>query len=115
MKDGARLRTNKNIADFRTKQELFVTHELSGLRRADFHRARLRNTRPSSPFELHPHWDEGWVLHFRLEVGLFYRHYVIGSQQDAPIIDVEMAKALYLVSIHRGKSWLLKSIIPQFN
>ena len=32
-----------------------------------FKRARLRNTRPSSPFGLHPHRDEGRVLHFRLE------------------------------------------------
>ena len=31
--------------------------------------ARLRNTWPSSPFGLHPYWDEGRVLHFRLEVG----------------------------------------------
>ena len=33
MKNGAKLRTNKNIADFRTKQELCVIHELSGLER----------------------------------------------------------------------------------
>ena len=30
MKNGARLRTNKNTADFRTKKELCVVHELSG-------------------------------------------------------------------------------------
>ena len=33
MKNGTRLRTNKNIADFRAKQELRVTHELSGVER----------------------------------------------------------------------------------
>ena len=31
MKNGTRLRTNKNIAGFRTKQELCVTRELSGV------------------------------------------------------------------------------------
>ena len=41
----------------------------AGFKLSHLQRARLRNTRPSSPFGLHPHWDEGRVLHFRLEVG----------------------------------------------
>ena len=37
--------------------------------KSDFQRVRLPDTRLSSQFGLHPHWDEGRVLYFRLEVG----------------------------------------------
>ena len=37
---------------------------------------------------------------------------MIGSQQDAPVIDVEIVKTLYLAPTHRGKSWLVKSVFP---
>ena len=38
-------------------------------KKSDLQIARLRNTPPSSPFGLHPHWEEGRVLHFQLETG----------------------------------------------
>jgi len=30
---------------------------------------RIFSAQPSSPFRLRPHYDEGWALRFRLEVG----------------------------------------------
>ena len=56
MKNGTRLRTNKNITDFRTKQELHVTHELSGLRSVCFKQIGVDSGRPPYLDHLQDEW-----------------------------------------------------------